>query len=61
MTIRYYADAEVIITAIELVKAFGIEQFKLTIGHAGVLQRILKDYTESDDASRSIKSAISRT
>lgn len=42
-----YADAEVIMTAIELVQAYGIESFKITIGHAGVLRCILKDYTES--------------
>ena len=43
-----YADAEVIITAIELMKEFGIESFKLTIGHAGVLHDILNDYTDHD-------------
>lgn len=43
----YFADAEVILTAIELLKELGIQDFKLTIGHAGVLSCILKDYTES--------------
>lgn len=43
-----YADAEVIMTAIDLVKAYQITDFKVTIGHAGVLSCILKDYTESD-------------
>ena len=43
-----YADAEVITTAIELVKAYDIASFKVTIGHAGVLKCILTDYTESE-------------
>lgn len=42
-----FADAEVIMTAIDLVKAYNIQDFKVTIGHAGVLSCILKDYTES--------------
>lgn len=42
-----YADAEVIITAIDLIKGYGITTFKVTIGHAGVLSCILQDYTES--------------
>ncbi len=42
-----FADAEVIMTAIDLVKAYNITDFKVTIGHAGVLNCILKDYTES--------------
>ena len=45
----YFADAEVILTSIELLKALGIKEFKLTIGHAGVLSCILKDYTESQE------------
>lgn len=44
-----FADAEVIMTAIDLVKAYHITDFKVTIGHAGVLSCILKDYTESDE------------
>ncbi|MGN7477925.1 ATP phosphoribosyltransferase regulatory subunit [Solibacillus silvestris] len=43
-----FADAEVIMTAIDLVKAYHISDFKVTIGHAGVLSCILKDYTESE-------------
>ncbi|WP_096551892.1 ATP phosphoribosyltransferase regulatory subunit [Ureibacillus thermosphaericus] len=43
-----YADAEVLIIVIELMKEFGIESFKLTIGHAGVLHDILNDYTDHD-------------
>ncbi|MFC5542393.1 MAG: ATP phosphoribosyltransferase regulatory subunit [Bacilli bacterium] len=43
-----FADAEVIITAVQLMKELGIESFKLTIGHAGVLHDILDDYTDHD-------------
>ncbi|MEK4230624.1 ATP phosphoribosyltransferase regulatory subunit [Solibacillus sp. FSL H8-0538] len=53
-----FADAEVILTAIELVQAFGIQKFKLTIGHAGVLQCILQDYTESDEQSESLRQLL---
>ncbi|MGE7843139.1 ATP phosphoribosyltransferase regulatory subunit [Lysinibacillus sp. NPDC093712] len=52
-----FADAEVIATAMELLKQFGIENFKVTIGHAGVLNCILQDYTESieqEDALRTL-------
>jgi ATP phosphoribosyltransferase regulatory subunit len=43
-----FADAEVIVTAVQLMKELGIESFKLTIGHAGVLHDILDDYTDHD-------------
>lgn len=42
-----FADAEVIVTAMELLKHFKLEEFKITIGHAGILNCILQDYTES--------------
>ena len=53
-----YADAEVIITAIELVQAYGIESFKVTIGHAGVLSCILKDYTESAEQAERLNELL---
>ena len=56
-----YADAEVIMTAIDLIKAFGITSFKVTIGHAGVLSCILQDYTESaEQAGKLIKLLVKR-
>lgn len=42
-----FADAEVIVTAMELLQQYGLSQFKITIGHAGILNCILQDYTES--------------
>ncbi len=53
-----YADAEVIMTAIELVKAYGIKSFKVTIGHAGVLSCILKDYTESAEQTEKLNELL---
>lgn len=37
-----YADAETILTAIRLLKTLGIEEFKITIGNAGILEAIIK-------------------
>lgn len=54
----YFADAEVILTAIELLKALGIKDFKLTIGHAGVLSCILKDYTESAEQAEALNQLL---
>lgn len=53
-----YADAEVIMTAIDLIKAYNIEDFKVTIGHAGVLSCILKDYTESADQAQQLNELL---
>ncbi|MGE7919975.1 ATP phosphoribosyltransferase regulatory subunit [Viridibacillus sp. NPDC093762] len=36
-----YADAEVLLTVIELLKALEVKQFKLTIGNVGILNAIL--------------------
>lgn len=53
-----YADVEVITTAIDLIKAYGITSFKVTIGHAGVLSCILKDYTESPKQAETLKKLL---
>ena len=53
-----YADAEIIMTAIELVQAYGIEAFKVTVGHAGVLSTILKDYTESEQQAEQLNDLL---
>ena len=53
-----YADAEVIMTAIDLVKEYNITDFKVTIGHAGVLSCILKDYTESEEQARHLNDLL---
>lgn len=43
-----YADAEVILTAIDLLKTLGISEFKITIGHAGILDGIIKKNVENE-------------
>lgn len=53
-----FADAEVIITAIHLIQAFGIDSFKITIGHAGILDCILKDYTESSGQADTLRTLL---
>ncbi|BDH62925.1 ATP phosphoribosyltransferase regulatory subunit [Lysinibacillus sp. PLM2] len=53
-----FADAEVIITAINLLQNYGIHSFKVTIGHAGVLNCILKDYTESEEQANKLRSLL---
>ncbi|MED3661026.1 ATP phosphoribosyltransferase regulatory subunit [Ureibacillus sp. FSL K6-8385] len=53
-----FADAEVLITAIELMKEFGIESFKLTIGHAGVLHDILNDYTDHEEQREILRTLL---
>ncbi|SOC40124.1 ATP phosphoribosyltransferase regulatory subunit [Ureibacillus acetophenoni] len=53
-----YADAEVIITAIQLVQDYGIQSFKVTIGHAGILNCILNDYTENETQANKLRSLL---
>ncbi len=53
-----YADAEVIMTAIELIQAYDIRSFKVTIGHAGVLSCILRDYTESEEQAAELNELL---
>ncbi|QUG42671.1 ATP phosphoribosyltransferase regulatory subunit [Psychrobacillus sp. INOP01] len=44
-----YADSEIIYTAIELLKALGVESFRITIGHAEILTAFLTNYTNSTE------------
>lgn len=53
-----YADAEVIVTAIEMLQQFGLQDFKVTIGHAGVLHCILKDYTETEAQASKLRKLL---
>ena len=53
-----YADAEVIMTAIGLIQSYGIQAFKITVGHAGVLKCILKDYTESEEQAETLNELL---
>lgn len=42
-----YGDSEIIHTAAELVKVLGVESFRITIGHAGVLTAFLTNNTNT--------------
>lgn len=53
-----FADAEVIVTAMELLKHFKLEEFKVTIGHAGILHCILQDYTESNEQQATLRTLL---
>lgn len=53
-----FADAEVIVTAMELLQQFGLKDFKVTIGHAGVLNCILQDYTESVEQEDTLRTLL---
>ncbi|WP_155590083.1 ATP phosphoribosyltransferase regulatory subunit [Lysinibacillus cavernae] len=53
-----FADAEVIVTAMELLKHFKLEEFKVTIGHAGILNCILQDYTESIEQQATLRTLL---
>lgn len=53
-----FADAEVIATAIELLQAIGLQEFKITIGHAGILQCVLTDYTESAEEAAQLRELL---
>jgi len=53
-----FADAEVIVTAMELLKHLKIKAFKVTIGHAGILNCILQDYTESIEQQATLRTLL---
>ncbi|MEF7495328.1 ATP phosphoribosyltransferase regulatory subunit [Lysinibacillus sphaericus] len=53
-----FADAEVIVTAMELLKHLKLEAFKVTIGHAGILNCILQDYTESIEQQTTLRTLL---
>lgn len=50
-----YADVEVITIAAGLMKQFGIASYKLTIGHAGILQSILNSYTDTQEQAEQLR------
>lgn len=46
--VSVYADAEMIITANELLHELGVVNHRLTVGHAGLLHSILSSYTKNE-------------
>lgn len=53
-----YADAEMIITASEFVQELGIDTYRLTVGHAGLLQSILTQLTQSDEQVKELRKLL---
>ncbi len=53
-----FADAEVIITAIQLLQQLKIKAFTITIGHARVLQAILQHYTMNDEQMHALRQLL---
>ncbi|MCT6924622.1 MULTISPECIES: ATP phosphoribosyltransferase regulatory subunit [Bacillales] len=53
-----FADAEVIITAIQLLQQLGIQTFTITIGHARVLQAILQQYTATEEQMNQLRKLL---
>ncbi|HWI49181.1 MAG TPA: ATP phosphoribosyltransferase regulatory subunit [Rummeliibacillus sp.] len=53
-----YADAEVILTAIHLLKALGVEEFKITIGNAGILDAIIKKNVQNEKQFSALHSLL---
>lgn len=44
-----YADTEAILTTIDFMKKLGVEDFKITIGHAGILDSIIKKNVDTNE------------
>ena len=53
-----YADAEMIITADELLNELGILKHRLTVGHAGLLHSILCSYTDNESQVHELSSYL---
>lgn len=43
-----YADTEAILTTIDFMKKVGVEDFKITIGHAGILDAIIRKNVDTE-------------
>ena len=50
-----YGDSEIIYTAVELIKALGVEHFQITIGHAGLLTAILSNNTNKSEQVETLR------
>lgn len=53
-----FADAEMIITASDFVQELGIGEYHLTVGHAGLLQSILTQFTESKEQVKELRKLL---
>ena len=53
-----YADAEIIITTIGLLTKLGIKSFKLTVGHADILQSVLSKYIQKSEVIEQVRTLL---
>lgn len=53
-----YADSEIIFTAIELLKALGLESFQITIGHAEILTAFLTNNTNNREQVEALRQLL---
>ena len=53
-----FADAEVIITAVEAIKSTGIKNFKIDLGHVGYLKGIIEELQLSSSNARRLKTFL---
>lgn len=53
-----YADSEIIFTAIELLKALGLESFQITIGHAEILTAFLTNNTNDREQVEALRQLL---
>lgn len=53
-----YGDSEIIHTAVELVKVLGVESFRITIGHAGLLTAFLMNHTNSVEQVNTLRQLL---
>lgn len=53
-----YADAEMILTAADFVNELGIQDYRLTVGHAGLLHAILTELTHSEEQVKELRELL---
>lgn len=53
-----YADSEIIYTAIELLKSLGVENFRITIGHAEILTAFLTNNTDNIEQVETLRQLL---
>jgi ATP phosphoribosyltransferase regulatory subunit len=53
-----FADAEMILTAAEFLEELGIQEYRLTVGHAGLLKSILTELTHSEEQVKELRNLL---
>jgi ATP phosphoribosyltransferase regulatory subunit len=54
------ADAEILTLAVEVLRALGLRDFQISLGHNGVLNSLLTEYAELRELQDEIRSGIAR-